>query len=123
MREIKFRARYENHSWVTGSFLKGYFSSRHGQINAILYNKNSKTLRIPIDINTLGQYTGLKDKNEVEIYFGDIVSKYHDDDSEDKDIRVVEQIEGHTEIGCFSYYEDSLDFKVIGNIHENPELR
>ena len=104
MREIKFRAWHLDEGML-------YFDLETFKID---YHDQYGNLVL---------YTGLKDKNEVEIYFGDIVSKYHDDDSEDKDIRVVEQIEGHTEIGCFSYYEDSLDFKVIGNIHENPELR
>jgi len=64
-------------------------------------------------------WTGLIDKNGKDIYYGDIVSKYHDDISEDRDFREVEQIKGHPEIGCFSYYEASEDFTIIGNVYQN----
>lgn len=78
------------------------------------------------------QYTGLKDDNGKEIYEGDIVDYLGDIDLVNSNVlRVIEYKE---EEACFvarlpvgvegevAVYLNEHDFKLIGNIYENPEL-
>lgn len=76
----------------------------------------------------LMQSTGLKDKNGVEIYEGDIVNSWAGLDMLDSYIRVVTWVDGDA---CFKFNpttgftlckNNEHLFEIIGNIHENPYL-
>lgn len=79
-----------------------------------------------VDPETVGQYTGLTDKNGTKIFEGDIV-KYGDTVHN----VVFEQRNGTAYFGLvystletlsFGYYQDLKQIEVIGNIYDNPEL-
>lgn len=79
-----------------------------------------------VDPETVGQYTGLTDKNGTKIFEGDIV-KYGDTVHN----VVFEQRNGTAYFGLvystletlsFGHYQDLKQIEVIGNIYDNPEL-
>jgi uncharacterized phage protein (TIGR01671 family) len=127
-REIKFRA------WSTS--VKRMFLD-NGQILDVLsqrsYLLQSKQEDCWPDLVFM-QYTGLNDKNGVEIYEGDIVAT--NPNIEESGNYIIKHINDE-HWNCFvltytneEYYlcsltdgeVSALDIKVIGNIYENPEL-
>lgn len=109
-----------NGEWMYGAFLRQYHSSRYGRIDAIFFSDEVKTYRVPVDPETVGQFTGLIDKNGKEIYEGDIL---HDLNTGAK--LPVRYVDGgfwlKPQEGSFNMPSEHLR-EIIGNVFENPEL-
>jgi uncharacterized phage protein (TIGR01671 family) len=117
MREILFRGKAIDGNWYYGVPL--VFADDYICITAShTYNKSV----IP---ETVGQYTGLTDKNGNKIFEGDIVD--YDYFGERKIGKVFfngcgYEIENEGCFLCAQYADKQLDCEVIGNIHDNPEI-
>ena len=130
MREILFRGkRTINGDWVYGDFVHG--NERKSLRDSIfVYDSETQSFSdYEINPSTLGQYTGLTDKNGKSIFEGDIAKVLQ---GKDKDIAYVGFENGafmlYTKTGniyertLWSYWYNDWDVEVIGNITDNPEL-
>ena len=118
MREYLFRGkRIDNGEWVEGCLYITHYGTREiGCYNSELNIARWTSL---VDPATVGQYIGLKDKNGKRIFEGDVV---HGPNCY-KEI-VVFEIGGFFpfSIAGWECEPDSDSVRVIGNIHDNPEL-
>lgn len=126
MREIKFRAWDEKEKVMIGNDdIKKGFMNIQASLKLPRQFIAESGLYLPFGFAEYMQFTGLQDKNGVEIYEDDIIKHF-------EEIGIVKWyldrfiINWVNEI-CFyredlAYWTTERRIEVIGNIHENPEL-
>lgn len=152
-REILFRGRISKNEWVYGLPIEGEPLMGGGKETCIVtkpglsyYDGVLMTYDecVEVDLDTVGQFTGLTDRNGVKIFEGDII-RWHDD--------TELSVGGQAEAVCYGRYKDAdsvfddiyfigfylrtsdgeciticwldeykNDFDIIGNIYDNPDL-
>lgn len=149
-REIKFRAKIKVESFELKLAMLDKPKSEGEWAYGDLHICDTKIphihcvmIKYPIDVSTIGQYTGLKDKNGKEIYEGDIVYSEFADGS-----NCMFLVGWNNKLSCFGVMDEynyrskqlgydfpefdnhlfievlknSKIFKIIGNIYDNPDL-
>lgn len=126
MREILFRGkRIDNGEWVEGYYVKindvsVIITEHYVEYFDRISGKTSNSGQYIVDRSTVGQYTGLTDKNGKKIFEGDIVKHLSDN--------MVYLIEYDNRFGMYvskrknSSYSGCIRCEIISNIHDNPEL-
>lgn len=137
MREFLFRGQTRRHGekvrmngekipgrWVYGGVLQG-----SGDHSIIYGGENADDPGEGLDkwtvyTDTLGQYTGLKDKNGKRIFEGDILLLDREDGyfklEFDEDTARFVMIGDYVQVDFDNFW--SYEVEVIGNIHDNPGL-
>ena len=147
-REILFRGkRTDNGEWVYGGFHKWETRQpcvlgdelKPDEIKYMIivnsfadWNMPRNMQAVEVIPTTIGEYTGLPDKNGRKIFEGDIL-KFTNSDGE-KSLHIVQWSDEYsgweTQAIDMKYVAERMDFwddyqecyEVIGNIHDNPEL-
>lgn len=130
MREILFRGkRIDNGEWVYGY----YDVFRYCEDAPLIYliHTNGWTNSVEIEPGTVGQYTGMTDKNDKKIFEGDIIEcKVFGAMATDKHKKYIVVFDNGTYFAQWSigehkfsaYMNETWDRNVVGNKWDNPEL-
>jgi uncharacterized phage protein (TIGR01671 family) len=138
MREIIFRGkRKDNGEWVEGYYarkgvdkdtFKHFICVMTFNVNGNTYSSMFYLTDIEVIPETVGQYTGLTDKNGTKIFEGDILSAHLDDGYPENETMLEVVWHNNGWYGKNGKFFDDFDngfekyFEVIGNIYDNSEL-
>lgn len=141
MREILFRGKTYDGKWEQGDLRHGGYV--HNDSETYIMRSDYALHNIPVAPKTIGQYTGLTDKNDKKIFEGDIVKNPWCFISGNSIVRFGQyktlDMGKDFQQGHMGFYLEHLDefskkatrkdlvyfsdkCEVIGNIHDNPEL-
>lgn len=149
MREIKFRAKTSsevngfNHK-KDGIWVYGFYRDKVGlPVISEFDTTVCDYIDYEVDRNTLGQYTGLKDKNDTKVFESDIIRMHYFFENYDPsslgafedeaeiigvvkcdliDGFYVETVDDHSRCYLQWVEEPTEELEVLGNIYDNPEL-
>jgi len=131
MREIKFRAKVKSSGdWIIGDLVRGMsFHPDRDKEDCVICQDNDYAI---VDEKTVGQFTGLQDKNEVEVWEGDRVKKrVHLVEGKDY-IDYICDVKWNGWCYCLFIADKQMwgldpitvrSFEVIGNIHEVKTIK
>lgn len=132
MREILFRGkRVDNGEWIQGDIVQ---NPVHGVVRIVEQKPSYKDAEV--DSDTVGQYTGLTDKNGRKIFEGDIIhleysqvffggvyfGEYTAEVSYKEGCFITDGMNNGDEIETPLSGFNNDEVEIIGNIHDNPEL-
>jgi uncharacterized phage protein (TIGR01671 family) len=127
MREILFRGKQADGMWVYGDLRKveenAYILDYDIGDDGVSQNPKIFDIAYPVDPATVGQHTGLTDKNGKRVFEGDILNI-----GKSKEPLIVSFVDFAWQCSTpkHKYFRHRLEncasYKIIGNIHDNPEL-
>ena len=145
MRKIIFRGkRLDNGMWANGFYLQGGYIPGANKENVKVRHIISDDFYYDVDPDTIGQFTGLFDKNGKEVYEGDIIlwtrKNVHIEGRPLQDLSYMCviyydevkcafqfrcELQCGACVGCLDFDDDRASdsyIEVVGNVHDNPDL-